>query len=318
MCTSLIKSNREECNRNNQKSINRNIPKILVMQPADHISEFLELHQYEIYQRVEQKMDLIFARTELYRLADNCIIKQNFAEETTRRILDAELQKGKKFSKSEINSKINAHIRVRIPSWFERLLKQDLGSYFDSVNFLIEKNDQGKSVDWGKSLTDEWSFSEDRFNAFNHTPFEVFNYKDEMKLVDRALERMAKQSTKNSHIHYLIVAIILDRTDLVSSSDIDELHRHNREYMITLTFHACRKLARIVGELCPATRKKQLEQSKGKTSRKIKKSIFRDLKEDNRKKTPLYNSNEKHGEVIIVYQRHPNEQSGIVQINNSR
>ena len=187
-----------------------------------------------------------------------------------------------------------------MPSWFDALLRQDIEGYQESVGILPERDEEGNICDWGHSTSSEWTFSDDRFNSYTHSPLDILIANEETSLLDRAINIMASLKTRNSRRHLAIIATVLDRQDLIDGTELISL---TNQQLIILKFHARKKLAKIIGELCSATQKRQEEQYDVWRLRKSRKSTFKNLKKIYKKNTPLFNPDEKNGKVTIIYYR---------------
>ena len=113
-------------------------------------------------------------------------------------------------------------------------------------------------------------------------------------MLEKALQKMSERHTRRSMEQLAVIAAIMNRPDLVDLLILAGLTNDEINY---LAFHGQRALSKIIEELYSVP--KSVKQKK----HRIPRTPFKILKEKRRRSAPLFNENEKNGEVIIVFSR---------------
>ena len=217
----------------------------------------------------------------------------DYAVECARKIINEEKGKGLLYSKAEVKKKAHQWLNKRIRTWLHKYNKETRDLYGLSLLYLFEWDEEGKIIDIALGNATEADLSTDRTNPYHHIPEDVLLAKQGISLshlIEQTLSIMSKRVGKNSGKHLAILAPLFDNdTDLGNKADLRGL---SRIQLNNLYFHARWRFIRIIEGLCPNIRRiiYPANAEIKKSGTKAQKCSFQN---------PLFNQNEKHGDIII-------------------
>ncbi|MGD0915814.1 MAG: hypothetical protein ABSB22_05095 [Thermodesulfobacteriota bacterium] len=189
-------------------------------------------------------------------------------------------------TKKSISLRAKALTWKRLPTWKDELLKQRDAAIRNGKRPVIERDEDGETIDMGFSHPQDWDLGPNGTNPYWTDPETICIRKGERKTLEDALRNLSLMKKKHTEVYIQIAPLLL------SGIKVGKRHAEalgiREEEVASMVFETIKVLKEIVGELCPATAERQkIAESQKFLAHKCGRKTFEELKKSYRDTTML-------------------------------